>query len=469
MIFINISIDIYHKIICLLLTKQPATCNLQLATRFQKELYLQIIEQIELYAGLRIKNQKLKVSKTVLRISLIIILSAVIVSSCKKESSPGKYTYYVSKELLYSYTTSYITSQVNLIAGTYPDLNKFKNRFSGPVNVNRLVYKTTVKGQEIKASGLVCSPETPGEYPVVCFQNGTNTVDAYSPSRFPLNFNYQMVEIVASMGFVVVLPDYPGFGSSAQIPHPYLVAEPTVRSIVDMLYAVKELSGSDLPGISLKNQYFLIGYSQGGWATMELHKALETVYSSDFNLAGSVCGAGPYDIRFLFESMINATTYPMPVYLGYIAHAYSAYNQFTNPVSDILNEPYASRLNSLFNGFLASDQINAQLTTSIPSLVTSDFLTGFVSSPKYSSVRDALSNNSVTAWHTLKPLYMLHGGNDTQVNPAVTTRFYDAMIAAGTSGSVCTREILPGLDHSDGAAPAMIKGLQFILNLATLR
>jgi hypothetical protein len=236
-----------------------------------------------------------------------------------------------------------------------------------------------------------------------------------------------------------------------------------------MLYAVKEIAKSDLPGISLKNQYFLIGYSQGGWATMELHKALETVYSADFNLGGSVCGAGPYDIRFLFESMINATTYPMPVYLGYIAHAYSSYNQFTNPVSDILNEPYASRLNSLYSGLLTSDQINAQLTTSIPSLITAEFLTGFASSTKYSSVRDALANNSIAPWHTLKPLYMLHGGSDTQVNPAVTTHFYDAMISAGTSTSVITKEILPGLDHGDGVAPAMIKGLQFILGLTTLK
>jgi hypothetical protein len=64
---------------------------------------------------------------------------------------------------------------------------------------------------------------------------------------------------------------------------------------------------------------------------------------------------------------------------------------------------------------------------------------------------------------------MIHGGSDTQIDPAVTTHFYDAMIAAGTSASVCTKEILPGLDHTNGAAPAMIKGVQFILNLTTLK
>ena len=157
----------------------------------------------------------------------------------------------------------------------------------------------------------------------------------------------------------------------------------------------------------------------------------------------------------------------MPVYLGYIVHAYSAYDQFTNPANEILNEPYASRLNSLYTGLLNFDQINNQLTTSVSGLITPDFLSGFASAPKYSSVREALTKNSVAPWHTLKPLYLLHGGNDTQVIPAVTTYFYDAMIAAGTSAGICTKEIIPGLDHGDGVAPCMIKGLQFILNLTT--
>jgi pimeloyl-ACP methyl ester carboxylesterase len=415
----------------------------------------------------RFNQRRSRADRSIIKFSLLLVLVISMVSSCKKDDIGSKYSYFVSKEQVLSYSSTYITGLVNSIAGVYPDINDIKSRFSGAVNVNRVIYKTKINGSEIEASGLVCTPVTPGEYPVICFQNGTNTVNEYAPSMFITNSTYQMVEIIASMGYVVIIPDYPGFGASAQIPHPYLIAESTVTSIVDMLFAVREMTVSEIPGISLKNQYFLIGYSQGGWATMALHKALETNYSGDFNLRGSVCGAGPYDIKFLFQSMINVSTYPMPVYLGYIVHAYSAYNQFTNPVSDILNEPYSSRLNSLFNGLLSSSQINAQLTTSVRDLITSDFLNGFGSSAKYASVRTALSNNSISPWHTMKPLYMLHGGGDTQVNPAVTTYFYDSMMAAGTSPEICTKEIIPGLDHGDGVAPCMIKGLRFILNLTT--
>jgi len=190
-------------------------------------------------------------------------------------------------------------------------------------------------------------------------------------------------------------------------------------------------------------------------------------YSSDFNLHGSACGAGPYNIFLLMQGILNVASYPMPVYLGYILNAYTSYNQFTNPVSDIFNEPYASRLTSLYTGFMSSDQINAQLTTSIPALITPDFLSGFATSPKYTSVRNALNNNSITGWHSLKPLLLIHGGNDTQVNPVSTGNMYSAMIQEGTSPDICKKVIVPNVDHGNGLVPCMIQAILFLQNLRT--
>jgi pimeloyl-ACP methyl ester carboxylesterase len=155
----------------------------------------------------------------------------------------------------------------------------------------------------------------------------------------------------------------------------------------------------------------------------------------------------------------------MPVYLAYIVNAYSAYSQFANPVGDIFNEPYASRLNSLFTGLLTSDQINNQLTTSITGLITPDFISGYMTSPRYSSVRDALNNNSIGAWHSYKPVLLVHGGKDTQVNPVSTESMYSAMIQAGTSPDICKKVIIPDVDHGNGTLPCMIKGILFLNNL----
>jgi len=264
---------------------------------------------------------------------------------------------------------------------------------------------------------------------------------------------------------VVVIPDYPGFGESADISHPYLIKEPTVRSVVDMLYAVKEMVPEELSDLTIKDELYIMGYSQGGWATLALHKALEQDYSVDFNLKGSVCGAGPYNLNLIFERISVTDTYPMPVYPGYIINAFSVYDQFTNPVSDILNEPYATRLPDLYKGTLSFDQINSQLTISIPDLFTSGFLSGFTTDEKYATVRSSLTDNSITAWNTTIPLFLIHGGGYTTVDPLSTENIYNAMIQSGTSTQICKKEILPGLDHGDAVVPAMIKGIQFIINL----
>lgn len=396
---------------------------------------------------------------------IIFFFILVFYTSCSKDNKENNYKWFVSLEEVVSYNETYINNLITSASSLYPGVSDFKSLVSGGVTVYKLIYKTEVGGEETEASGLVCIPTIPGEYPVLSFQNGTNTVNAYAPSNFPINTTFQMVEIMASMGYVVVIPDYPGFGESSSIPHPYLISEPTSRSITDMFYAINEAPSSQFPGITIKNEYYLMGYSQGGWATMVLHKALELDYSDDFNLAGSVCGAGPYDIKYLFNTMTGTPNYSMPVYIGYIINAYSEYEQFTNPVTDILNQPYASRLNSLFKGTLDFGSINSQLTTSIPALLKSDFLAGFETAPQYSSVREAMVRNSISGYKTTKPLLLVHGGSDTQVNPMVTEFFYDEMIRAGTSATTCTKEIFPGLDHGDGAVPAVIRALRFIKSI----
>lgn len=398
-------------------------------------------------------------------LALLLLAIIVILVSCKKEAEEQDYSYYVSSDFATSYSTDYINYILNIVSESYTDINELRPLVNSDVNVYKLIYGTSVSDNEINASGLVCTPAAPGYYPVLCFQNGTNTMNAYAPSEFVTYTAYQLIEIVASMGYIVVIPDYPGFGESEHIPHPYLIAEPTARSIIDMLFAVNEFVTGELPGIDLKNEYYLLGYSQGGWATLLLHKTMELNYPNDFNLKGSACGAGPYDMNILLEGMINSDYYSMPVYIGYIVYAYSAYDQFTNPVADILNEPYARILNSLYTGSLTSEQINNQLTTSIPDLLSANFISGYAASPQYESVRQALDNNSIPAWETSIPLYLVHGEEDTDVNPVTTENLFNGMIQAGASPLICIKEIIPGADHGDGVVPGMLKGLLFLKNL----
>lgn len=394
------------------------------------------------------------------RVPVVILLLSLIVVSCQKDDKQEN-KYFVSKDLRTFYKINAINTFIDAVSVTAPDAINIKPLVTSDVNVYKVVYRSKILGRERNLSGLVGVPAKPGSYPVLSFQNGTNTLNTNAPSEAPVTSVFSLIESMAATGYIVVVADYPGFGESKDIPHPYLVAEPTVRSLVDLLYAVKEMD-AELPDITIKNEYFLIGYSQGGWSTLELHKALELDYSSDFNLKGTCCGAGPYDISVLLRDMMSAQTYPEPVYIGYIMNAYKAYDQFSNPVSDILKEPYASRISSLYNGTLNFGQINAQLTTSIPGLMNPSFLTGFATDQKYAPVREAVARNSISGWNTSVPLLMVHGGSDTQVYPIATESMYAAMLQAGSTTDVVKKVIIPGADHSDGVAPAMIMGFMFL-------
>jgi hypothetical protein len=167
----------------------------------------------------------------------------------------------------------------------------------------------------------------------------------------------------------------------------------------------------------------------------------------------------------LFLGISGLTAYPMPSYIGYIVNAYSVYDQFSNRVDEILKEPYASDLSSLFNGTLSTGEINSRLTTSIPGLFRSEFISGFAGSPAYSSVRQGLIRNSISPWNTQKPVLLVHGGGDTHVNVMATQNFYDAMIDAGTTASIIKKLIIPDLDHGDALVPCVTAGLKFIIDL----
>ena len=179
-----------------------------------------------------------------------VLLLTSIVTSCKKENQGPSYSHFVSKEQKLNLSVTYINSFIDNASVYYPEINSLKQYVAKDVNIFKLIYKTTINGEEINASGLICVPSVPGEYPVLSFQNGTNTLNSLAPSNYVLDPAYQMVEIIASMGFIVVMADYPGFGESVQIPHPYLVKEPTVQSLVDMLFTVKEIAGNELPGVT---------------------------------------------------------------------------------------------------------------------------------------------------------------------------------------------------------------------------
>ena len=394
----------------------------------------------------------------------LLLTPLLLMQSCRKDPGPDPFAdndYLLSSNLLLMRTKENIVSVLTLVATQYPAVGNIVADVVSGVNIYSVTYRTLFMGEEVTASGLICIPSVPGTYPVLSFQNGTNTLHSAAPTADPQGLQFQMIEYIAGTGYVVIIPDYLGFGASKQMAHPYLHKESTVQTLVDMLYAVTEFDQDVAKDITVTNESYLIGYSQGGWATLALLDALENDYSADFTVRAASCGAGPYDLERFNSEVLGMTEYPMPVFLGYIANAYSTYDIYPNPLTDLFKEPYAGRIPGLYDGLHSSEQINSQLTTSITGLFTAAYLSGAETDQKYLGVRNALSNNSIIGWDSEVPILLLHGTADTYVLPELSETMYNRMIGSGSSPQSCLYVSMQGLDHGTGAVPAVMAGVEF--------
>lgn len=395
---------------------------------------------------------------------LFLLTPLLLMQSCSKEEEPDPFednTWLLSSSLKMMRTQENMVTLATWGAVIYPELAGMIDEIESGVNVYSITYNTTFLGEKKIASGLVIIPSVPGDYPVLSFQNGTNTLHANAPTADPDYQPYQLLQVTASTGYVVVISDYLGFGASDDMTHPYLHKESTVRTLVDMLYAVGEFDDDVAKDITVTGDYYLMGYSQGGWATLALLEALEKDYSSDFTVRAAACGAGPYDMSYFNDYVLGLTEYPMPVFLCYIANAYSEYGIYSNSLADLFNDPYAGRIPGLYDGLHSSEQINGQLTVSISGLFRAEYIAGHASAPEYQDVRDALDANSIEGWNSDVPILFMHGTADTYVIPALSEMMHAAMIAAGSSSLTCTYMTLEGFDHSGGIIPSGFAGLDF--------
>ena len=177
----------------------------------------------------------------------------------------------------------------------------------------RLEYLTTdADGKAVRASGLVSVPQkAPGaKSPVLSYQHGTLFRDAEAPSNNAVAS--EVAVVLASLGYIVLAPDYVGFGASKGAPHPYLLAAPSAAATVDFLTAARTWRGQ--ANVADNGQLFLTGYSEGGYVTMAAHRALQTSGSSHLQqLRMVVPGAGPYNVQATMDSLVDLVRDEQPV------------------------------------------------------------------------------------------------------------------------------------------------------------
>ena len=126
-------------------------------------------------------------------------------------------------------------------------------------------------------------------------------------------------------------------------------------SVIDLISSSYDFF--DLVGVDNNDQLFLMGYSQGGHAT--LFKELEEV-NNNFQITASCPMAGPYSMSDAQVEMLNVV-YPNPGYFPYVIFSYqNVYENLYNDPSEIFKPGFENILD-LYDGTFSMDYINEEI------------------------------------------------------------------------------------------------------------
>ncbi len=352
----------------------------------------------------------------------------------------------VSSSLIGEYTPAQLADRVSDIplAGSLA-------RYS--VKVYRLTYTTrNTDGQAVTASGALLVPVAPAAVPIISYQHGTlqpdeeNRAPSYYSQRSEI---WSAVSVLAATGYVVSAPDYLGYGATKSLPHPYEHAASLASASADMLRAAREFCTKEKVSVNQKN--FLLGYSEGGYATMALHKLLEEKYATTLPVTASAPGAGAYH-KSAFAKYIMSSSQPLNFLSTYVwvLRTYDRVYQLNRPFSYYYQEPYATRL-------------QADPFSAVPQQPTALFAPGFrqaVLTDSDAPLTASLRDNDLHDWLPRAPVALFHGTQDDYVPYFNSQDAYNAMRARGAT-NVELRPIQGGT-HFTAAAPYTLSAYAFI-------
>jgi hypothetical protein len=210
---------------------------------------------------------------------------------------------------------------------------------------------------------------------------------------------------------------------------------------------------------------FLLGYSQGGEATISAADEIENGIPIDRDLIAVSAGAGAYNLMNFTNYILELESFPAPMYFPYFIYAHKEYGSISAPLNLFFNEPYATDIPELFDGSYGNNDINNALAKELSILLTEDLRTNFASGSEYEELRDALTENSIEGWNTSLLINLYHGTEDDNVPPDQSLNLYNEFITAGSDPSRVHHIPMEGLAHGSGLFPWGIQTINWFNSL----
>ncbi len=224
----------------------------------------------------------------------------------------------------------------------------------------------------------------------------------------------------AGNGYAVIAPDYIGLGVSNR-PHPYYVAADTARAVIDMIHAVHHI------GAVPRGPPFLIGFSEGGYASLSAQRALEAAGEP---VLADAAVAGAFNLRSISIPWALKGAAPSDsVYLALWVRGYAT--RYGHPLNSAFMPRYAALIPQLFDAPHDVAAVNAALPRDPRSLFRPQVLDAIAGKGEH-WLTAALSENEMGDWRAKAPIRLYYGSRDVDVLPREATETARRMAARGS-------------------------------------
>lgn len=362
----------------------------------------------------------------------------------------------ISYELVSSLTASQANSQLGG-DGTFDQ------------DIYKVLYYTEHLGEvQDTASGLVCMPIALGRtFPIAVYMHGTVDSREAVPSRLD---GYEIGAILASEGYIGVMPDFIGLGDSKGL-HPYIHSDTESSSGADLILASYELANQI--GVVPNEQIFVTGYSQGGHAGAALHRDIEAGRFSNLNTVTAASHmSGPYSVsKEMPEFTLGDENYFFGAYLAWVTLSMQAtypdlLSDFT--IADIFRDIYVNDIERFKNEEIGLIFLNIRLATLLQAnnggtiqpknMLQPEILDAILNDPSH-PVSQALARNDLLDWVPQAPTRLMYCEGDDQVGYLNSILAEETMNANGAPDLLAVNH--GNLTHGGCVNPAVEATIEF--------
>ena len=303
----------------------------------------------------------------------------------------------------------------------------------------KIPYTTTdEEGNSVAVSGLMVVPTgvpaavKQAGFSLVSDSHGTIFANAEAPTVIAGSTNSpdgSSVILTSLFAFVTLQADYIGFGDSNGHYHPFILKKSLADSTTDFIIAAKAFAAKN--AINLNGQLFLTGYSEGGYAAMAALEQIEQEGQLQVTMAAPM--AGPYAVDAMAMGVLSQPTLSVPSFMANIGYAYA--NAYSEDISNVMNEPYASKVEDLFDGSKTRSEIDPELTTVTTGpdgLFNPVLVNDFFTDPE-SWFKQAVQENDVHTWAPQTAVRLVHCLGDEVIPYAISELTEGTMQAMGAT------------------------------------